>query len=223
LVHVLILARGWGFFLDCEEIKKTCPARAFALVFLSHRALSSVVEHFLHTEGVAGSKPAARTIPPFGEFSINMATRTNETSSAVRPAMHLLRIFLALVPFFITGCYTVNMVQCTIPDNPPNRVAATNIVASVAGKHELVGHPDQVDQEVLLASYSLVGDSPKRPLTLDVYADAGTITACVSQTNKKNKPRTEIFSGVERDLIKGFKEKFGSTAEINFSNEDKEP
>ena len=26
-------------------------------------ALSSVVEHFLHTEGVAGSKPAARTIP----------------------------------------------------------------------------------------------------------------------------------------------------------------
>jgi hypothetical protein len=26
-------------------------------------ALSSVVEHYLHTVGVAGSKPAARTIP----------------------------------------------------------------------------------------------------------------------------------------------------------------
>jgi hypothetical protein len=28
------------------------------------RALSSVVEHILHTDGVAGSNPAARTIPP---------------------------------------------------------------------------------------------------------------------------------------------------------------
>ena len=28
----------------------------------SERALSSVVEHYLHTVGVAGSKPAARTI-----------------------------------------------------------------------------------------------------------------------------------------------------------------
>ena len=30
----------------------------------SSRALSSVVEHYLHTVGVAGSKPAARTILP---------------------------------------------------------------------------------------------------------------------------------------------------------------
>ena len=29
-------------------------------------ALSSVVEHYLHTVGVAGSKPAARTIPFLG-------------------------------------------------------------------------------------------------------------------------------------------------------------
>ena len=29
------------------------------------RTLSSVVEHYLHTVGVAGSKPAASTIPPF--------------------------------------------------------------------------------------------------------------------------------------------------------------
>jgi hypothetical protein len=34
-------------------------------------ALSSVVEHYLHTVGVAGSKPAARTIPPErGVFSV---------------------------------------------------------------------------------------------------------------------------------------------------------
>ena len=31
-------------------------------VFAGERALSSVVEHYLHTVGVAGSKPAARTI-----------------------------------------------------------------------------------------------------------------------------------------------------------------
>src|SRR5262245_35711299 len=36
----------------------------------SGRALSSVVEHFLHTEGAAGSSPAARTISPS-----NIATR----------------------------------------------------------------------------------------------------------------------------------------------------
>ena len=32
--------------------------------FDSGCALSSVVEHFLHTEGVAGSNPAVRTISP---------------------------------------------------------------------------------------------------------------------------------------------------------------
>ena len=37
--------------------------------FSGGSALSSVVEHFLHTEGVAGSKPAARTIPPVKDFS----------------------------------------------------------------------------------------------------------------------------------------------------------
>lgn len=31
-------------------------------VFADAGALSSVVEHYLHTVGVAGSKPAARTI-----------------------------------------------------------------------------------------------------------------------------------------------------------------
>src|SRR5256885_1472052 len=33
-------------------------------------ALSSVVEHFLHTEGVAGSKPAARTIFSERNYSV---------------------------------------------------------------------------------------------------------------------------------------------------------
>ena len=32
-------------------------------------ALSSVVEHYLHTVGVVGSKPTARTILPLDEFS----------------------------------------------------------------------------------------------------------------------------------------------------------
>jgi integrase len=41
--------------LKCEKLQVIYPAR---------RALSSAVEHFLHTEGVAGSKPAARTIFP---------------------------------------------------------------------------------------------------------------------------------------------------------------
>src|SRR5665213_3986499 len=36
-------------------------------------ALSSVVEHYLHTVGVAGSKPAARTIPPLGDDSTSFA------------------------------------------------------------------------------------------------------------------------------------------------------
>ncbi len=35
--------------------------------FSSRCVLSSVVEHFLHTEGVAGSKPAARTTFPEGQ------------------------------------------------------------------------------------------------------------------------------------------------------------
>ena len=33
------------------------------MAFQQGSALSSAVEHFLHTEGVAGSNPAARTIP----------------------------------------------------------------------------------------------------------------------------------------------------------------
>jgi hypothetical protein len=153
-----------------------------------------------------------------------MATRTKDASSAERPAMRLfLRLaFLALVPLLITGCYTVHMAQCSLPDNPTNRVAATNIVASVAIKHGLVGLPDQVDQMVMLASYNLLGDSPKRPLNLDVYADAGTITACLSQSSKR-KTRTENFLSVERDLIRGFKEKFGSAVEINIDSDDTQP
>ena len=42
------------------------------LVAYFGRALSSVVEHYLHTVGVAGSKPAARTIP---QLSTGCATR----------------------------------------------------------------------------------------------------------------------------------------------------
>ena len=59
-----------------RSLKKPCDRGASLLMFLRlinralprtvlspHCALSSAVEHFLHTEGVAGSNPAARTIP----------------------------------------------------------------------------------------------------------------------------------------------------------------
>ena len=42
--------------------KKLASTKKGFWCFLSEGALSSVVEHYLHTVGVAGSKPAARTI-----------------------------------------------------------------------------------------------------------------------------------------------------------------
>ena len=42
-------------------------------VFADAGALSSVVEHYLHTVGVAGSKPAARTIPRLLNLSTHVA------------------------------------------------------------------------------------------------------------------------------------------------------
>ena len=62
----------------------------------------------------------------------------------------------------------------------------------------------------------------ERPLELDVYADAGTITALLTQTTK-NKTRPDMFFSVERDLITGFRGKFGSAAEIDISHEKAEP
>ena len=50
------------------------PSRPFDPV----SALSSVVEHFLHTEGVAGSNPAARTI-----FSFNNVGKNPKSSKRV--------------------------------------------------------------------------------------------------------------------------------------------
>src|SRR6185295_20115947 len=44
--------------------KNGLQCQVCGLVFPARGALSSVVEHFLHTEGVAGSNPAARTILP---------------------------------------------------------------------------------------------------------------------------------------------------------------
>ncbi len=44
------------------NLRKTMKNKHFQASFKSGSALSSVEEHFLHTEGVAGSSPAARTI-----------------------------------------------------------------------------------------------------------------------------------------------------------------
>src|SRR6185312_11243577 len=113
-----------------------------------------------------------------------MATRTQKASPVNRSEMQLFfrGIFLALVPLLITGCYTVHLAQFTIPDNETNRVSATRIVASVATKHGFSERPDQVDQMVMLASYNLLDASSKRSLNLDILADAGTITASLTQT-----------------------------------------
>jgi hypothetical protein len=60
------------FQLDSQRTKvdvlasQTVPmdreSKEYQKSFSTGRALSSAVEHFLHTEGVAGSNPAARTI-----------------------------------------------------------------------------------------------------------------------------------------------------------------
>ena len=151
-----------------------------------------------------------------------MGIRTKKASPTNRSAMYLLRIFLALAPFLITGCDTIHVAQFTVVDNPANRVAATNIVASVAIKHGFVGHPERAVQDALLASYDFLGE-PKHPLQLDVFADAGTVTTSLTQTKKSKKP-TEPFLSAQHDLIRGFKDKFGGGVDINiYSNEELPP
>jgi integrase len=59
------------------------------LLILPGCALSSVVEHYLHTVGVAGSKPAARTINPneiedLGEFRTDSAQSSAESVETVK-------------------------------------------------------------------------------------------------------------------------------------------
>lgn len=55
---------GYRRFLDDQD--KLFVGMGTLLVYLhrTSREVSSVVEHLLHTQGVAGSKPAPRTIPP---------------------------------------------------------------------------------------------------------------------------------------------------------------
>ena len=151
-----------------------------------------------------------------------MGTRTKKVFPADRPEMRLLRIFLAFVPLLITGCQIIHVAQCSLPDNPTNREAATNIVASVAIKHEFVGHPERLVPDALLASYNYLGDSPKHPIHLDVYTDAGTVTASLTQTTNKKEP-TERFLSAQHDLVHGFKEKFGGAVEINIYHDEEMP
>ena len=68
--------------------------RLFYFVFRSlktnwSRALSSVVEHYLHTVGVAGSKPAARTsFTEQIEESTEICTVFNQTFATYPEARH---------------------------------------------------------------------------------------------------------------------------------------
>jgi hypothetical protein len=136
--------------------------------------------------------------------------------------MHLLRVCVALLPFLLTGCDTMNVAQCTLPDTPANRVATTNIVDSVASKHGFVGHPERAVQDALLASYEFLGDSPKHPLNLDAYANDGMVTARLSQTKKKKK-RTDNFLSAERDLVSQFKQRFGNGVQVDIYSEETGP
>src|SRR5262245_6349604 len=52
--------------------KKTLKCPPAALVWPTRCALSSAVEHFLHTEGVVGSNPTARTTFPRQSSARNM-------------------------------------------------------------------------------------------------------------------------------------------------------
>jgi hypothetical protein len=60
------LARGCKSkqLVTSQKREKTMKTNHFQRSSVIGGALSSVVEHFLHTEGVAGSNPAARTILP---------------------------------------------------------------------------------------------------------------------------------------------------------------
>ncbi len=53
-----------GANTEAELTKKSLKTRMASLISSASCALSSVVEHYLHTVGVAGSKPAVRTIFP---------------------------------------------------------------------------------------------------------------------------------------------------------------
>ena len=55
---ILLGELGWDLILQTE---------GFLLILFQVSALSSVVEHYLHTVGVVGSKPTVRTIIFIGE------------------------------------------------------------------------------------------------------------------------------------------------------------
>ena len=48
----------------------SCRNGVASVILFQLGALSSVVEHYLHTVGVAGSKPAARTTSPFDPITL---------------------------------------------------------------------------------------------------------------------------------------------------------
>src|SRR3954469_9372222 len=80
--------------VGAETLRLRCP-RLKATLYL--RALSSAVEHFLHTEGVAGSNPAARTI--CGRVAEWL--KAPDSKSGVGVSLPEVRI-LSLPPFSLT-------------------------------------------------------------------------------------------------------------------------
>jgi pyrroloquinoline quinone biosynthesis protein B len=72
----------------------------FSLFVRCQRALSSAVEHFLHTEGVAGSNPAARTISIFrASGRVAEWLKAPDSKSGVRVTVPEVRI-LSLPPYY---------------------------------------------------------------------------------------------------------------------------
>ena len=66
----------------------------------SECVLSSAVEHFLHTEGVAGSNPAARTILLFPTDRVSTRFSSFASGFLIPPNHHMIRsaITVSIVP-----------------------------------------------------------------------------------------------------------------------------
>ena len=88
------------------------------LVAYFGRALSSVVEHYLHTVGVAGSKPAARTILHHQGLARFKAKTNNKTNNEFK--------FLTRCKV-VQGCHSSAVPAGTPPPHQPKSIAPTTL------------------------------------------------------------------------------------------------